>query len=160
LAGSTKEFPSTDDPGYDKKQADAFLEAAGIRLAAMESTDKPQGPLASDAILAAWAEWADSTRFSTRRLREGYDKREVDVFRSAVRDTFLGGRRPPLTWPAPPGKQFPTHRPGNDVEEVDAFLDQAELRLAAVAHRRGRDMTDRGAGLSPGLVRRVRAVGP
>jgi hypothetical protein len=102
LAGSTKEFPSTDDPGYDKKQADAFLEPAGIRLAAMESTDKPQGPLASDAILAAWAEWADSTRFSTRRLREGYDKREVDVFSSAVRDTFLGIRRPPLTWPGPP----------------------------------------------------------
>ncbi|HEX5940245.1 MAG TPA: DivIVA domain-containing protein [Dehalococcoidia bacterium] len=42
-----KQFPSTDDPGYDKKQVAAFLEAAGIRLAAMESTDKPQGPLAT-----------------------------------------------------------------------------------------------------------------
>jgi DivIVA domain-containing protein len=134
----SKQF-STHRPGYNKTQVAAFLEAAGLRLAAMESTDKPQRPLASDAILAAWTEWADSTRFSTRRLREGYDKREVDVFRSAVRDTFLGGRRPPLTWPAPPGKQFPTHRPGYDVEEVYAFLDQAELRLAAVRH------TDEGA---------------
>jgi DivIVA domain-containing protein len=128
-----KQFPSTNDrPCYDKKQVAAFLDAAGIRLAAMESTDRPDGPLISGAILADWAEWADSTRFSTRRLREGYDKREVDAFRSVVRDTFLGVRRPPLTWPAPPGKQFPTHRPGYDVEEVDAFLDKAEPRLAAM----------------------------
>ena len=139
-----KQFSSTDDRhhGYDKKQVDAFLDAAGIRLAAMESTDRPDGPLVSGAILADWAEWADSTRFSTRRLREGYDKREVDVFRSVVRDTFLGVRRPPLTWPAPPGKQFPTTRrlrPGYDVEEVDAFLDKAEPRLAAIR------ATDKGA---------------
>ena len=70
-----KQFSSTDHPrqGYDKKQVDAFLDAAGIRLAAMESTDRPDGPLVTGAILADWAEWADSTRFSTRRLREGYD---------------------------------------------------------------------------------------
>ena len=37
-----KQFPSTDEsPGYDKKQVAAFLDAAGIRLAAMESTDRP-----------------------------------------------------------------------------------------------------------------------
>ena len=42
----------------------AFLEAAGLRLAAMESTDRPAGPLVSDALLVAWAEWADSTTFS------------------------------------------------------------------------------------------------
>ena len=48
-----KQFPSTNDrPGYDKKQVDAFLDAAGIRLAAMESTDRPAGPLVSGAILA------------------------------------------------------------------------------------------------------------
>jgi hypothetical protein len=69
-----KQFPSTDDrPCYDKKQVAAFLDAAGIRLAAMESTDRPAGPLVSGAILVGWAEWADSTTFSTRRLREGYD---------------------------------------------------------------------------------------
>ena len=33
------QFPSGDeDPHYDKTQVDAFLDAAGIRLAAMEAT--------------------------------------------------------------------------------------------------------------------------
>ena len=126
----------TTSPGYDKKQVDAFLDAAGIRLAAMESTDRPAGPLVSGAILAGWAEWADSTRFSTSRLRVGrYDTAEVDAFREAIRDTFLGVRRSPLTWRAPPGKQFTTTRrlrPGYDPEQVDAFLDKAEPRLAAM----------------------------
>jgi DivIVA domain-containing protein len=135
------QFSSTDDPhdGYDKKQVDAFLDAAGIRLAAMESTDRPTGPLVSGAILAGWAEWADSTKFSTRRLREGYDTAEVDAFREAIRDKFLGVRRPPLTWHAAHGKQFTTTRPGYDVEQVDAFLDKAEPRLAAMR------ATDKGA---------------
>jgi DivIVA domain-containing protein len=122
-----KQFSSTDPQlGYDKKQVDAFLDAAGIRLAAMESTDMPAGPLVSGAILAGWAEWADSTRFSTRRLRVGrYDTAEVDAFREAVRGTLLGVSRSPLTWRAPPGKQFTTTRglrPGYDPEQVDAFL--------------------------------------
>ena len=129
-----KQFRSTDDgPRYDKKQVVAFLDAAGIRLAAMESTDRPQGPLVSGAI---WAKWADSTRFSTSRLRVGrYDRAEVDVFREAVRDTFLGVSRSPLTWRAPPGQQFTTTRrlrPGYDPEQVDAFLDKAEQKLAAM----------------------------
>jgi DivIVA domain-containing protein len=131
-----KQFSSTnDDPRYDKKQVDVFLDAAGIRLAAMESTDRPAGPLVSGALLAGWAEWADSTTFSTRRLREGYDIAEVDAFREAIRDKFLGVSGPPLTWRAPPGKQFTTTRrlrPGYDPEEVDAFLDKAEPRLAAM----------------------------
>jgi DivIVA domain-containing protein len=129
-----KQFPSTnDDPRYDKKQVAAFLDAAGVRLAAMESTDRPQGPLVSGAI---WAKWADSTRFSTSRLRVGrYDTAEVDAFREAIRDTFLRISGPPLTWRAPPGKQFTTTRrlrPGYDPEQVDAFLDEAEARLAAI----------------------------
>ena len=136
-----KQFPSTDDgPRYDKKQVAAFLDAAGIRLAAMESTDRPAGPLVSGAILAGWA---DSTRFSTSRLRVGrYDTAEVDAFREAIRDTFLGVGRSPLTWRAPPGKQFTTTRrlrPGYDPEQVDAFLDKAEPRLAAMR------ATDKGA---------------
>ena len=121
-----------EDPHYDKKQVDAFLVAAGIRLAAMESTDRPERPPVSGAILTEWAKWADSTRFSTRRLREGYDTAEVDAFVGAIRDTFLGVRRPPLTWHAAHGKQFPTARPGYDVQEVDAFLDKAGPRLAAM----------------------------
>jgi hypothetical protein len=61
----------------------------------MESTDTPEEPLVSGAILAGWAEWADSTRFETsRRLWEGYATAEVDAFRKELRDTFLGG--PPL----------------------------------------------------------------
>jgi DivIVA domain-containing protein len=137
------QFSSThDDPRYDKKQVAAFLDAAGIRLAAMESTDRPDGPLASGAIHAEWAEWADSMTFSTRRLREGYDTGEVDAFRKEIRDTFLGVSRSPLTWPASPGKQFPTIRrlrAGYDPEQVDAFLDKAEPRLAAMR------ATDKGA---------------
>jgi DivIVA domain-containing protein len=99
----------------------------------MESTDKPQGPLVSW-ILAEWAEWADSTRFETTRpLGEAYDAAEVDAFREEIRDTFLGVRQPPLTSHAVHCKQFtPTRVRGYDVQQVDAFLDQAELRLAAM----------------------------
>ena len=99
-----KQFSSTyDDPRYDKKQVAAFLDAAGVRLAAMESTDRPAGPLVSGVILTGWAEWADSTTFSNASMEEeGYDTAEVDAFREAIRDTFLGVRRSPLTWPAPP----------------------------------------------------------
>jgi DivIVA domain-containing protein len=125
--------PSSEGPrGYDEKQVHAFLDAAGIRLAAMESADRPAGPLVSEAILAGWAAWADSTTFSTRRRRDGYDKAEVDAFLEAIRDTFHGIRPPPLTWPATHGNQFTTARPGYDVEQVDAFLDKAEPRLAAM----------------------------
>jgi DivIVA domain-containing protein len=133
-----KQFSSTDaDHGvYDKWQVAAFLEAAAIRLAAMESTDRPEaGALVSGAILAEWAEWADSTRFETsRRLWEGYATAEVDTFRKELLDTFLGVRPPPLTWDEAHDKQFtPTRlRPGYKVEQVDAFLDRAEQRLAAM----------------------------
>ena len=132
---SSTTYFTHDEPNnrYDKKQVAAFLDAAGIRLAAMESTDKPPGRLVSGAILAGWA---DSTRFSTSRLRVGrYDTAEVDAFREAIRDTFLGVGEPPLTWRAPPGKQFTTTRrlrPGYDPEQVDAFLDEAEHKLAAM----------------------------
>jgi DivIVA domain-containing protein len=132
-----KQFPSTDaDHGvYDKWQVAAFLEAAAIRLAAMESTDGPEEPLVSGAILTGWAEWADSTRFETsRHLWEGYATAEVDTFRKELRDTFLGVRPPPLTWDTAHDKQF-THtllRPGYKVKQVDAFLDKAEQRLAAI----------------------------
>ena len=135
-----KQFPSTNDDGYDKKQVDAFLDA-GIRLAAMESTDRPAGLLVSGALLVGWAEWADSTTFSKPSWRRGYGSIEVDAFREAVRDTFLGVGEPPLTWRAPPDKQFTTTRQGAgyDPEQVDAFLDKTEPRLAAMR------ATDKGA---------------
>jgi DivIVA domain-containing protein len=130
-----KQFRSTDaeHTGYDKMQVDAFLDAAGIRLAAMESTDTPTGPLASDAIRADWAEWADSTRFSTTaHLSQGYNTAEVDALREGLRDTFLGVRQPPVLSNDLRSKQFSTHRPGYDKWQVDAFLEKAAWRLAAM----------------------------
>ena len=122
-----------EDPHYDKKQVAAFLDAANIRLAAMESTGRPDGPLVSGAILAGWAEWADSTRFSTTaRLSKGYDTAEVDAFRERLGDTFLGVRQPPVISDSVRGKRFSTHRPGYDTLQVDAFLDTAAWRLAAM----------------------------
>jgi DivIVA domain-containing protein len=70
--------------GYDKKQVDAFLDAAAIRLAAMESRDRPAEPLlVSGATLVAWAEWADSATFTKPRIGhgKGYTPEEVDAFR-------------------------------------------------------------------------------
>jgi DivIVA domain-containing protein len=129
-----KQFPSTNEgPGYDKTQVDAFLDAAGIRLAAMEATDRPAGPLASDAIRAEWAEWADSTTFSTTaRLSQGYDTAEVDAFRNGLRDSFLGNRQHPVMSDDLRRKQFSSHRPGYDKTQVDAFLEKAAWRLAAM----------------------------
>jgi DivIVA domain-containing protein len=145
-----KQFSSAKDfPGYKKKQVAAFLDAAGIRLAAMESTDRPPGPVVSGALLAEWAEWADSTRFSTTpRLWVGYATAEVHAFRAELRDTFLaaslGVRKPPLTWDDVqrkwPGsgyhQWFSTtrgwSRPGYDIQEVDAFVKMAKLRLIAM----------------------------
>jgi DivIVA domain-containing protein len=128
-----KQFSSTDDLHYDGKQVDAFLDAAGIRLAAMESMDRPAGPLASGAILAGWADWADSTRFSTTApLLRGYATAEVDAFREELCDTFLGVRQPPVVSGHVRSKQFSTHRPGYDKTKVDAFLEKAAWRLAAM----------------------------
>ncbi len=62
------------------------------------STVQP-GPVApldekvSGATLVDWAAWAASTTFSSTGRGFGYDTAEVDAFRSAVRDTFLGGKR-------------------------------------------------------------------
>jgi len=74
-----------------------------------------------------------SARFSTTRLRPGYDMEQVDAFLDAVQDTFLGVRQPPLTAEEIRAKQFAVTRlrPGYDEEEVDAFLDDAEARLRA-----------------------------
>jgi DivIVA domain-containing protein len=134
-----KQF-STHRPGYDKAQVTAFLDAAGIRLAAMESTDRPAGPLVSGARLDLWAEWADSTTF---RRRSGYTATEVDSYLRAIRDTFLGLSKPPVRSDDLRGKQFPESlvepSPGYDKTEVDAFIEKAAWRLAA------RESTDRPA---------------
>jgi DivIVA domain-containing protein len=130
-----EQFP-THRRGYDKAQVDAFLEAAGIRLAAMESTDRPEGPLVSDAVRLAWAEWSDSTTFSKRTWRDGYEAMEVDPFREAIRDTFLGESQPPVRAHDVRSKNFAvtTDSPhdGYDPKQVDAFLHAASIRLAAM----------------------------
>lgn len=84
---------------------------------------------------AMLAEWVQTTRFSTTRLRPGYDVDQVDAFLRAIRDTFLGMTEPAVTPDEIRTKQFSTTRlrPGYDEEEVDAFLDEAESRLAAQA---------------------------
>jgi hypothetical protein len=140
----TDEMREHDNDGYDKKQVAAFLDAAGIRLAAMESTDRPERPLVSGAILTEWAEWADSTRFSTTPPPErGHPTAEVNAFRKELRDTFLGVSQPPRpgsrNQPGPKRATTPWFsttrgwsRPGYDVQEVDAFLSMAKLRLAAI----------------------------
>jgi DivIVA domain-containing protein len=124
-----KQF-STHRRGYDKKEVDAFLDAAGLRLAAMESTDRPAGPLVNSAILAGWAEWAHTTRF----LDGGYAAGEVDAFRRAIRDTFRGVREPPVTSDDVHRKQFTSteHLFGYDKRQVAAFLEAAGIRLAAM----------------------------
>ena len=98
------------------------------------------GPLdekVSGATLVDWAAWAASTTFSSTGLKSGYNKQEVEAFRGAVRDTFLGGAvfwvsTPPVRSDDLRGKQFSTHRPGYDKAQVDAFLEAAGLRLAAM----------------------------
>lgn len=72
-----------------------------------------------------------SARFSTTRLRPGYDMEEVDGFLDAVHDTFLGVRQPPLTAEEIRAKRFAVTllRLGYDEQEVDAFLEDVEARL-------------------------------
>jgi DivIVA domain-containing protein len=62
----------------------------------------------------------------------GYATAEVDAFRQEIRDTFLGVRQPLLTSDEAHDKRFTLTRQGYKVEQVDAFFDQAEQRLAAM----------------------------
>ncbi len=80
---------------------------------------------------AAFAGWVGAMRFSTTRLRPGYDVEQVDGFLEAIYDTFLGVREPPLTSDEIRDKKFLTTRlrPGYDEQEVDTFLNEAESRL-------------------------------
>jgi DivIVA domain-containing protein len=129
-----KQFSSAHLLGYDKTEVEAFIEAASLRLASMESTDRPAGALVSGAILAGWAEWVESTRFS-RDTGPACTAKEVDAFRDAIRDTFLGVRKPPMRSDEVRGKQFPSTVADNgiyDKWQVDAFLEAAAIRLAAM----------------------------
>ena len=119
---------AADPPGSD---AAGWAVSAAIRasLGQQPSEYAPDSEV-DGAILAGWAE---ARKFSTTRLRPGYDMEEVDAFAIAIRDTFLGIREPSLTPDEIRNKQFSITRlrPGYDEEEVDAFLDEAELRLGS-----------------------------
>ena len=122
----------------------AFLGTMKGRSTVQPGPVTPLDEKVSGATLVEWAAWAASTTFSSTGLGFGYDKREVDAFRSAVRDTFLGGAvflsKPPVRSDDVRGKQFSTHRRGYDKTQVDAFLEAAGIRLAAM------ESTDRPAG--------------
>ena len=57
---------------------------------------------------------------------------EVDAFRQEIRDTFLGVKHPPLTLGEVRDKRFTMARRGYNVQQVDAFVDEAEQRLAGM----------------------------
>ena len=95
----------------------AFLGTMKGRSTVQPGPVTPLDEKVSGATLVEWAAWAASTTFSSTGLGFGYDKREVDAFRSAVRDTFLGGAvfwvsTPPVRSDDVRGKQFSTHRRG------------------------------------------------
>jgi DivIVA domain-containing protein len=128
----------TGDSTADPPGSDAASRAgpAAIRAGAgQQPSESAPCPEVDCAVLAGWAE---ARKFSTTRLRPGYDEEEVDAFANAIRDTFLGIREPSLTLDEIRTKQFSTTRlrPGYDEEEVDAFLDEAESKLAAQAGAR------------------------
>ena len=88
----------------------AFLGTMEGRSTVQPGPVTPLDEKVSGATLVEWAAWAASTTFSSTGLGFGYDKREVDAFRSAVRDTFLGVSGPPVKSDDVRGKQFSTHR--------------------------------------------------
>ena len=94
----------------------AFLGTMKSRSTVQPGPVTPLDEKVSGATLVDWAAWAASTTFSSTGRGFGYDEREVDAFRSAVRDTFLGGAvfwvsTPPVKSDDVRGKQFSTHRP-------------------------------------------------
>jgi DivIVA domain-containing protein len=120
----------------DRAAGAAYDAAGGPASAAVQADVEQQRPESApdqEADRAELAEWVQTQKFSTTRLRPGYDEEEVDTFLDAIQETFLGIREPSLTPVDLRMIQFPTTRlrPGYDEEEVDAFLDEAAVRLAA-----------------------------
>ncbi len=128
----------TGDSIADPPDSDAAGWAVSAAIPASVGQQPSQSAPDSEVDSARLAEWVQTAKFPTTRLRPGYDEEEVDAFLEAIRDTFLGVREPPLTTDEIRNKQFSATRlrPGYDEEEVDAFLDEAELRLAAQASAR------------------------
>jgi DivIVA domain-containing protein len=115
---------------------------AGLRQQQPESESDPE------VDRAELIEWVQARKFSTTRLRPGYDQEEVDAFLIEIRDSFRGVLEPSLTSGEIRVKQFSTTRlrRGYDEEEVEAFLDEAESRLAAQVAQSGEQPQDKLAG--------------
>ena len=88
----------------------AFLGTMKARSTVQPGPVAPLDGRVSGGTLVDWAAWAASTTFSYTGSGLGCDTAEVDVFRSAVRDTFLGVGDPPVRSEDVRGKQFSTHR--------------------------------------------------
>jgi DivIVA domain-containing protein len=113
----------------------AFLGTMKARSTVQPGPVRPLDERGSGATLVDWAAWAAATTFEYTGLRFGYDTAEVDAFRSAVRDTFLGVGDPPVRSDDVRGRQFSAHWllwEGYDKRQVDAFLEAAGVRLAAM----------------------------
>ena len=117
----------------------AFLGTMKSRSTVQPGPVAPFDERVSGSTLVDWAAWAAATTFSYTGLGLSYDTREVEAFRSAVRDTFLGVSTPPVRSDDLRGKQFSTHRlwEGYDKKQVDAFLEASALRLAAMESTAG-----------------------
>src|SRR5215467_2843253 len=121
----------------DSRRGSGLRRVRGACRRAALTTGRPAGGSPAGAR-------SGSARFSTTRLRPGYDMEQVDAFLEAVRDTFLGVRHPPLTADEVRAKQFAVTRlrPGYDEQEVDAFLEDVEARLRVRCAECGAETTE------------------
>ena len=123
----------TGDSTADPPDSDAAGWAVPAAIRASVGQQPSESAPDSEVDGAILAEWVEARKFSTTRLRPGYDEEEVDAFADAIRDTFLGIREPSLTPDEIRNKQFSTTRlrPGYDEEEVDAFLDRGRIEAGS-----------------------------
>ncbi len=130
LAAGLETAASAQLAGHPAATAE-FLTAVNPASRARVKLQPPVRAPNPEAAHATPAERAESTRFLVTCLQPAYDIGQVDAFLEAIRDTFLGVRKPPLTADEIRGKQFLTVRlrRGYDQKQVDAFLDEAEARL-------------------------------
>ena len=152
----------TGDSSADPPDSDAAGWAVPAATRASVGQQPSESTPDSEVDGAILAEWVEARKFSTTRLRPGYDEEEVDAFADAIRDTFLGIREPSLTPDEIRTKQFSTTRlrPGYDEEEVDAFLDEAESRLTAQASTRAYAAQQRSVAADPAVAQRAGRSGP
>jgi hypothetical protein len=104
LAGPGGTRDSTADPPHGDAAGWAVPAATRASVGRQPSESGPD----SEVDGATLAEWVEARKFSTTRLRPGYDMEDVDAFADAIRDTFLGITEPSLTPDEIRTKQFST----------------------------------------------------